>query len=189
MTRLDLNQQAIVDEPKRFDPHEEIDRVVEDLKERLGIETYPKPKSTPKPLADADISKLTNVELEQLYIQYTAYTSYLVTQLAILKQVEYSAKNRLTHVAAEIKNELYTKKVPKDMLASRTKTHEVYVEVEHEYDKAKMMHTILEAYYKAYSKQAQGLSRVVELRKQEFDESLRSGNIGRTRGPRKMPSR
>lgn len=188
---MDLRKQAIIDEPNKFDPHDEIDAIISDLQDRFGIELYPKPKNTPHPLADTDISKLTNVQLEQLFIQYTAYTSFLVTQLAVLKQVEYAAKNRLTRIAAEIKNDLYTKHVPKDEVASRTKTHATYTAAEFDYDRARTMHTILEAYYKAYSKQAQGLSRVVELRKQEFDDSLRSGNINKRgpRGPRKAPAR
>lgn len=158
--------------------------ILEEMQHRagqLGLPEYPKPTNTPDPLSDVDIEALANRELEQLMATYTAWATYIMPKLAETEAAYKISASNLKAVAADLKVHLFKDGVPKSEVGARVLDSPVYMEYELEHLKLFATKEILEAHYNAYSKQAAVLSRIVELRKLEYEQTLRQQSIGNYR--------
>jgi hypothetical protein len=109
--------------------------------------------------------------------QYIAYSNYLAPKVATAASALRISAANLKLVLANQKVSLMKTYVPKAELSDRAKDSPEYQEYELEHLKLWAMHEILEAHYKAYGKQYEALSRSVELRKMEFESSLRQSGV------------
>lgn len=143
----------------------------------MGLQPYPQPKKMPEPL-DADLlAGLSNRELETQLAAYTGYAAFLQTKL-VEAQIAYKASSiNLGAVKASLKASLFKDKVPKSEVDAKVNTAPEFIEHELEHLKLFAIKEILEAHYNAYSKQAATVSRVIELRKLEYEQETRSHNV------------
>lgn len=164
--------------------HERTKRAFDILQEiqeeaaRMGLPPYPKPSSAPKALSDIDVGELSNRELETQMAKYVGYASYLMPKLAEAEAAYKIATANLKSIKASLKVSLFKDGIPKNEIEARVIESPEYAEQDLELLKLFATKEILDAHYKAYSKQAQALSRFVELRKLEFEQSLREHNVG-----------
>jgi hypothetical protein len=145
---------------------------------KMGLPEYPKPATAPTPLCDLDVGSLSNRELETQMTSYVAYAQYISPKLAEAESAYKISSANLKAVAASLKVSLFRDDVPKAELQARIATAPEYIEQELEHLKLYATRTILESYYQSYSKQAAGLSRIIELRKLEFEQELRANSVG-----------
>lgn len=178
---LDLNQNAIIEADEL-----ELNVVnVEDIEAELqakGIHAFKKPSSQPQGLSELDVNELTNDELAALYSQFIAYQAFLSTEVARAKVEKSAADRNLKHVTAKLKAALHAKGVKEKEIPEKVRLHPLYLDYDLHYAEARYRFEILESYDRAYGKQAQALSRCVELRKIELEQSKRDGNLGK-KGP------
>lgn len=154
-----------------------LQEVQEDV-ERMGLPEYPKPQGSPPPLGNLNPEELTNRDLEIYYTSYVSYAMYIAPKLAVAESSYKISSSNLSHIKANIEAQLYAASVPKSEVKTQVLNSPIWQEQELEHLKLFATKTILEAHYKAYSKQAQALSRIVELRKLEFEAEQRSNGIG-----------
>lgn len=185
MSGLNLKKAAVV----RKETQEQIKQgafdILQEVRERvrgLGVAEVPQPTDVPQSLGDIDVGKIPNRDIESYYTRYLAYASYLLPRVAELVSAYKISTANLKRVAADIKMQLKDE-VAKADLGAMVLGHPVYMEQELDHLKLYAMKTILESYYKAYSKQAQALSRIIELRKLEQEQDQRGHRIGTTRRP------
>jgi hypothetical protein len=162
-----------------FDILEEI----QDKVRSMGVPDYPKPNELPPPLGSVDIGALTNRDLESYYTKYVAYAQYLAPKIAQAEAAHKINQSNLKHVKATLTNQLVKSGVPKSEHAAQIQENAEYIEQEIEDLKLFATKTILASYYKAYVNQAKALSRVIELRKMEHEQTMRGANIGAFKGP------
>ncbi|OHD24329.1 MAG: hypothetical protein A2Y38_09170 [Spirochaetes bacterium GWB1_59_5] len=153
----------------------------------LGLPEYPRPRSTPRPLDDAGVAGLSNPDLGQLYVEYVAYAQYVNGQLAELEAGYRIAVANLKQLDAKLKSQLFAAGTAKAEIPALVKDNPVYLEFELEVLKLYAMKSIVDAHYRAYDKQAAGLSRVITLREMEFQQELRGAGIGGMRKGRARP--
>lgn len=160
-----------------------MDEVEAALRE-MDIPEMPRPKNQPTPLADIDITLLTNLELSSLHAQYVSYAVYMGEQLAKVEALEDHAKRMVKEHAAVLKDQFTAagKKGPEIMAA--VLADEDYKALDLEHQKLFFMHSILKRRYSGFVKQASVISRSIELRKLEFEQQLRSNNVGKRPAPR-----
>lgn len=161
--------------------------LLEDAEEalrELGIPEMPKPKNQPPPLADLDITLLTNLELAGLHSQYVSYAVYMGEELAKIEAQEDNAKRILKDHAAMLKDQFLAagKKGPE--IQAAVLENEDYKALDLEHQKLFFMKSILKRRYSGFVKQAATLSRNIELRKLDFEQTLRTSNIGKRAAPR-----
>ncbi len=156
----------------------------EEALRELGIPEMPRPKNQPTPLADIDITILTNLELAGLHAQYVSYAVYMGEELAKIEAQEENTKRMVKDHAAMLKDQLTAagKKGPEVMGA--VLENEDYKALDLEHQKLFFMKSILKRRYSGFVKQAGTLSRNIELRKLEFEQTLRTSNIGKRPAPR-----
>ncbi len=165
-----------------------IDDVDNQVRE-LGLPDYPHPSGVPKSLVGLDVSNMHNNDLGQLYVEYTAFAQYVLGQLARIKAAYNISLSNLKHIDAKLRIEMVKDDVSKAEIPSRIKDHPLYTEFNIEVMKLYAMKSLLEAHYKAYTKQAAALSRIVSLRVMEFDQSERErGILGMKKGKPARPS-
>jgi hypothetical protein len=195
MSGLDLNKTAVVTddvEDAAAQAFVRIDEIKAHIQDVVGLKAYPKPDEHPPGLVDIDINSMTNPELGTVYAKYVAFQAYLSTEVAEAEIRKDAASRNLKQVDAEIRNQLHAKGTKDSQIVSLSRTHPLYREYDVEYAKCRYIYVILAAYYKAYEKQAAALSRVVELRKLEFEQNMRESSVGGHRvkhGGMKRPHR
>ncbi len=146
--------------------------------QNLGLVPYPQPKTSPQPLDASLIEAMTNSEIEVHYIAYTAYAQYVGG-----KHAEYDAAHKIAACALKHLESKLKARAPKGKAgAPSVKSNGVYQSNEVEVIKLYAMKTMLGAHHKNYSKQASALSRIIELRKLEFEQHLRGGNLNKRGG-------
>lgn len=150
----------------------------------MGIPEMPRPKNQPTPLADLDITALTNLELSALHAQYVSFAVYMGEQLAKIEAQEDNTKRAVKDHAAMLKDQLAAsgKKGPEIMAG--VLEDEDYKALDLEHQKLFFMKSILKRRYSGFVKQGATLSRNIELRKLDFEQTLRASNIGKRAAPR-----
>jgi hypothetical protein len=177
---LDLSKTALLspEERAQFKSAEGILEEVEERAEELGLMPYPKPTSVPESLADIDIEALTNPGLGQLFTRYTAYGQYVFGELTKSEVAYKIGVSSLKLVEAKLKTKYYgLDGITKAEVPALVKDDAFRIEYELEVLKLYAMKEILGAHYKAYSKQADALSRIISLRELEFDRDMRRNSI------------
>lgn len=186
MAGPDFSRMGAIDEKKLTDAKERIDRMLQEVEETLesrGVLEPPRPEGHPEPLANLDITALTNDQVASLYTQYVAYASYIGDELAKIEGLEEMAKKLLKDTLAELKDALFAKGIKGAEATSAAMKDEVYRELDMEHAKLFFMKAIMKRRYKGYVTQAAALSRTVELRKLDFEQLRRNDNLGRGKPP------
>lgn len=143
-----------------------------------GIPEPVKPSSHPRSLADTDIASLTNSEVASLYSQYVAYAAYIGDELAQIEGLEELAKKILRETLGSIKDSLYASGIKGAAATAAATKDALYQELDMEHAKLFFMKAIMKRRYRGYVSMAAALSRTVELRKLDFEQSRRDGNLG-----------
>lgn len=170
-----INPRAVTESKRKI---EEILLCVEEELTMRGIPESPRPKGVPESLADSDITRMSNNQLANLYTQYVAYGAYLGNELAKIEGLEEGARKLLKDTLAELKDACFSKGLKGPEATAAAMRDEVYKEMDFEHMKLYFMKTILKRRARGYSSQAAALSRNIELRKLEFEQSRRDTNIG-----------
>ncbi len=159
---------------RALDILEEIQREVREM----GLPEYPRPSTSPTPLSEVDVSALSNRELETHLTSYIAYAAYLEPKLAEAEMAYKISAHDMKGIKANLKVSLFKDGVPKSEIDARVQDSPEYIEKELEHLKLFAIKTILEAHHRGYRSQAQGLSRIVELRKLEYEQEQRANHVG-----------
>lgn len=157
---------------------------VQELVKRMGLPEMPKPEHRPLPLADLDTGALSNRELETQMTTYVAFAQYIGPKLAEAEAAYKISDANLKTIKASLKVDLFKDKVPKTEIDARVACAPAYAEQELEHLKVYATKEVLKAYYKSFSRQAQALSRIVEMRKLEFEQEQRQNSVANHRAPR-----
>lgn len=156
----------------------EIDKQAQDL----GLVEYPKPRSSPVSLADLDLETLSNSGLGNLYAQYTAHAQWVYGQVARAEIGYKIGVSNLKQIEAQMKAKLFSQNIAKAEVPALVREDALRISYEIEVLKLYATKEILEAYYKAYSKQAEALSRIISLRELDFDMTTRDMGIQGRKG-------
>lgn len=188
MPRVDFNKAAILspEEQGSFKSAQEIISEVEAQAEEMGLKRYPRPTGEAENLTEIDITTMTNNALGQLFMQYTAFAQYIYGEHVRVVAAYKVGVSSLKLVEANLKSKFYAKDVAKAEVPALVREDPIRIECELEVLKLFAMREILEAHYKAYQRSADALSRIIELRKLDFDQSMREAGIQNHRkgGPR-----
>lgn len=177
----DFSRVGIIDEGRIGVARERIDTLMKSVEAELearGIPEPPRPKTHPLSLADIDITLLTGNQLANLYTQYVAYAAYIGDEVAKIEGLEESAKKMLREVLAELKDAQFTRGMKGAEATSAATKDPVYKDLDMEHMKLFFMKAIMKRRYKGYVTQAAALSRTIELRKLDFEQTRRDGNLG-----------
>ena len=156
---------------------------IQEMVTRMGLPEYPRPKAAPVPLSDLDISALTNQEVAAQMANYIAYAQYVGAKVAEVEAAYKISAANLKQIAATQKVSLFNDATPKTEIEARITVSPEYQKHEYEHLKLYATKSILSAYYKSYSRQAQALSRIVELRKLEYEQEARQNAVNSHRVP------
>lgn len=189
MPKLDLSKTAFLSDEEwaQFKNAQEMIEEVKGKAEEMGLHKYPKPSTQPPSLADMDVGEIPNSQLSQLYSQYTAHAQWVFQEFT---EAEIAYKNGVASLKlldAKLKSKMYAMGMPKAEVPALMREDPIRTEYEMEVLKLYAMKEILGAHYKAYSKQADALSRIVEIRKLEFEQTMRASGISSHR--KGQPSR
>lgn len=168
---------------RAFDMLAEIRQEVMDM----GIPPMPQPKTAPTPLSELEVGTLDNRDLETHMSNYIAYAQYVGPKLAETVAAYKAAASNLKAVAASLKVSLMKQDIAKKEIDARTTESEDYAEAEYEYLKLYALKEVLGSYYKSYSRQAQALSRIVELRKLEYEQAVRQQSVANFKPGERRP--
>lgn len=182
--RLDLDGTAIIDPNAEVELKSAYD-VIEEIETYLVDEASIDPLERPKKEAP-DLSELvdraddlTDNELGLYLMLFTQWASFFDYRLSVVTAAHKLAERNRKLMDAKIATELYADNVPKTEVAQRTRVHSMHLSFEFEEVKLYCMKQILQARYKAFSKQADTISRLITLREQEVDRQRRGSNIHR----------
>lgn len=154
-----------------------LDDVLRKIK-AMGLPDYPKPKREATPLTELDIDALSDRELATIMAEYMAYAAFILPKLAAIESTYRISASNLKMLLSNLKVKLLkTEGIAKSELSDLAKDTPEYMEHELEHLKIMAMREILEAHSKAYSKQYDALSRIVELRKMEFEQTQRQQGV------------
>ncbi len=157
---------------------------IQEMSRNLGVTAFPKPSKELPPLGDHDTGKLDNRGLETAYTGYIGFCAYLGPKLAEATSAYRIADANLKRIKANLRVQILKEdKTAKADIEARIVDSDQYMEYDLERLKLGAMRDILQAHFAAYEEQAKALSRIIELRKLEFEQSLRSHNVGNYRGP------
>lgn len=187
MPRIDLGKTAVLssEEQEQFKTAQEIIDEIEDQVASKGLAKYPRPAGEPADLTQLDITTMSNNELGQHFIRYTAFAQYVFGDLANIQASYRIGIASLKLIEANLKSKLFAREVAKAEIPAMVREDPIRVEYELEVLRLFAMKEILEARYKAYQRSADALSRIIEIRKLDFDQSMRDSSIG---GHRKRPA-
>jgi hypothetical protein len=177
----DFSRVGLVDESEIFHAQEQVDQLLHGVEAELvrrGIPHPPRPEGHPAPLADLDITLKTNGELASLYTQYVAYGAYIGDELAKIEGLEAHAKKMLKETLANLKDAQFVKGVKGPEATARALKDPIYNSLDMAHLRLFFMKAILTRRYQGYTAQAAALSRTIELRKLDFEQSRRDGNLG-----------
>jgi hypothetical protein len=178
-SKVPIGQKGAAD-ARRKTATEIVDQAREALT-NLGLEEYPKPSSTPRPLAEIDeADSLTNTELGILYAQYIAYAQYVGAKLAEVTVMYKIATGALKTLSAELSTQLASKNVPKSEIGAQVRASVAFQEGEDEVLKFYALKAMIEAVHRAYDKQAAAISRIISLRELEFNSTIRGENLNKS---------
>lgn len=181
MNTPNFGRMGVVDEEQLGAARAKLDTLMQDVEadlEQRGILDAPRPDNHPKALADLDITLLTNNELASLYSQYVAYGAYIGDGLAKVEGLEEAAKRFLRDVLSELKEAQFVKGMKGAEATSAALQDPLYKDYDLEHTKLFLMKTIMKRRYDGYKDQAAALSRSIELRKLDFEQSSRDNNLG-----------
>jgi hypothetical protein len=153
---LDLRKAALINEDELDLNLVSVDDIEAELRKK-GLQSFPKPH----------------------FSKYIAYQAYLSTEVARAKVHKSAADRNLKTVTAALKAAFHSKGVKEKEISESVRLHPLYAEHDAAYAHARYTFEILESYDRAYGKQAGALSRCVELRKIELEQSRREGNLGK----------
>lgn len=182
---LNLRKTAVVSEAARGRVDTALDILAQAQAEvaAMGIHDAPRPDEAPPTLGDLDLEAIDNRGLGALYLKYVAYAAFLSPKIAATTAAYKVSAANMKRVAANISTELVAREVPKAEIRALIQEHPLYVEQELDHLKLYATMVILESHYKSYGQMAKALSRIVELRKLEFEETLRSAGINNHKRP------
>lgn len=190
MPKLDLSKVAVIsEEDLPFEAQAEgiLAQVAEDL-QGMGLVPYPKPREVPPALDDVDISAMSNEEIGILHMRYTAYSAYIAGELAKYETAYRQASSNLKHLGATLRTKLYAGGgVAKNEVGDLVKEDGLYLKYETESLRLFTMKELTESHYKAFSKSADTVSRIVTIREMDQRREERGHNVGNIRG--KTPNR
>ncbi len=168
MGRLDLKRAAIIEDSDILKVEETAEGILAEVRERtaeMGLTIYPKPRELPEPLDTLDVSRLSNEELGIIHMRYTAYAAYTVSELAQYEVAYRTASIQLKRITAKLRTTLYAKEgVTKAEVPDLVKENSVYIKYEIESVKLFAMRETVESHYKAFSKSADAVSRIITIR-------------------------
>lgn len=191
MSGLNLRGTPVVskDKARRAQEAFEILGEVQEMVRKMGLPPYPKPEAAPTPLCELEMEALSNQEVAAQMVNYIAYAQYVSTKLAEAEAAYKISEVNLKQIAANLKVALFSDGVAKAEVSARIQDSSEYQKYEQEHLKLFATKSILSAYYKSYSRQAAALSRVVELRKLEFEQEHRANNVNSHKRPGGIPGR
>jgi hypothetical protein len=179
---LDLRGTGIVDE-KAVESIPTGDEMVENIHQRMrdmGIPEITSPKGDPPPtLAEIDTTSMSMRELERMYAQYVSYAEFINPIVEARSAALRAEKSRLQLVKARVTKILREDGVAKSDIVSMRDAHEQVEEVAASILFIESERDIIRATAKVYVNEAKALSRIVEMRKIDFEQSNRSGNLSR----------
>lgn len=189
--KLDLAGKAIIDpdeEVKLRSAYSVMEEIDDYLAEKMGIEPMPRPQRDTPDLSELvdRADDLTDAELAVYLMLFTQWASYFDYRLSVVTASHKLAERNRKLMDSKISLQLYTENTPKAEVPTRVRDHHMHILFESEELTLYCMKVILQARYKAFSKQADTISRLISLREQEFERQRRSSNINR-RG--KSPNR
>ena len=117
--------------------------------------------------------------MAELYIQYVGFAVHINTRVAEIECLEKSASAELKKTKGRIENALRAGGSKVSEIKSELEVHPVYVDAVVEYNKLYFMRQLVRSYYEVYNKQASAISRVIELRKLEFEQLRREDNLAK----------
>lgn len=182
---LDLTRHAPIEHDELEElkgAFELIDEVEDELTIRTGFQSRREAPEPPVDLSryvgEGSTSDLSDEELGDLLVAYTGYASFLDGELARAKAAHKAAESNLKKIHAHLAVRLYAKKgITKAEVPTYVRDDKIYQEHEVDQLRAYMMKVALEAAYKAYSKQADAVSRLITLRQEEQSRTRREANL------------
>lgn len=149
---------------------------------KMGMPDYPQPTTKLTPLSDVDLESLSDRDLGNHLLTYTAFASYTMPKVAELEAAYKISEMAFKQVIAELKLNLFKDSTAKSEIDARVQASPKYLEFELEKLKLYAMREILTAHLEAYQKQAAAISRVIEVRKMEHEMQARANNATAWRG-------
>jgi hypothetical protein len=186
MNTPDFTRVGLIDERRVLSAREMVENLMAEVEEdlaRRGILNPPRPEAHPEPLANLDSTKLTNADLASLYTQYVAYSSYIGDELAKIEGLEEAAKRLLRDTLMQLKHAQFLRNVKGPQATAAAMQDPMYQELDIEHSKLFFMRAIMKRRYDGYVAQAAALSRTVELRKLDFEQTRRDTSIGHGKRP------
>lgn len=177
----DFSRVGIIDEDDVMSAKEKIDDLLNyvkaDLKTR-GIPDPARPSSEPVPLADTDVTLLTNNEVAGLYTQYVAFTAYIGDELAQTEGLEECTKKLLKDTLAKLKEAQHVKGLKGAEATAAAMVDPLFQDLSMEHMKLFFIKAVLKRRYDGFVAQAAALSRCIELRKLDAEHNRRENNFG-----------
>lgn len=153
----------------------------------MGLPEYPRPRNTPEPIGDIDLSAMSNRELEQVMAQYTAWAAYVGTKLAETEVAYKASSAAMKALTASLRVSLHKDGIPKAEIEAKVQTSPEFMEYDLEHLKLYATREIVGAHYKAYIRSAQAVSRSIEVRKLEYEQDARVHSVGGFKRPQGPP--
>lgn len=179
---LELGDKGFVDSavldriPKGIDIIAEVEKRLESA----GIRDIAVPTGEPPPsLTEIDATTLDLTTLEDLYTKYVGYAQFVYTALTRCEIVLKAEENRLRLTKRHVEQALIRGGMAKTTAAAEKETHADVEAVLTSVMIAQAEKSMVEAVSRSYTNQAKALSRVIEIRKLEFEQTGRAGNLNR----------
>lgn len=177
---LKLSRHGIVDS-RAIDKIPKGDDVLAEIEAELaskGIYLIQPPSGEPpQSLTELDATNLSMLDLESLYAKYTAYTAFIESEFTACEVRYRYCESALKQIRAHVEAALLRAGVPKSEVPSKRDLDPEVEEATRALLKARAKKSLVSSAMKAYAKQAAALSRIVEIRKMEFDQVGRSRNL------------
>uniref|UniRef100_A0A7C3WVI9 Uncharacterized protein n=1 Tax=Dictyoglomus turgidum TaxID=513050 RepID=A0A7C3WVI9_9BACT len=139
---------------------------VEDKMDRLGLAYKTEIKM---PTIPARIDALSDSELGRLYSEVLEYFNFIIYQFSVAKCEKLESDNRLKYVTSKLKKEN----------DKNFECNPAYVEVLLENQKINQLMIMLEAAKTMITKRLAVISRLIEVRKLEWDKNKRDTNVNK----------
>lgn len=153
-----------------------------------GVYFPPRPPRPPRNFVEESIPALSNTELIDAYSEMVAYSAYMGEQLAYVKSDEDVTKQRAKSVEAFLRNKAYTLGYKKESeVNAMAQIHPYMHDAVEEVQKAKLIVEIMSEAKGYYTKSAALLSRSIETRKMEYEQTHRNENIGQAPYQKQAP--
>lgn len=182
MPKLDLRGTAIIDS-ENLEKVPSGEEVVEDVRARMhasGIPEMSPPRGEPPvSLTDVDTASMSLRDLENLFIKYTGYAQFISTIAAERVAALNAEQTRLKSAKARIAKMLMEEGVTKADIAAARDAHPDVEDISISILRTRTERDMVEAARKAFSGQAAALSRIVEIRKLEYEQGSRQGTLNK----------